>query len=121
MREGGGGHVVNVSSVAGRVGNPGSAVYNATKWAVVGFSEALRKEAAPSGVRVTCVEPGFVRTELQGHNEHPTVREGIERMEKEIGEVLEAEDIAEAILYTVAAPPRVAVNELLIRPAGQIR
>src|SRR5438045_2045706 len=50
MREGGGGHVVNVSSVGGRVGNPGSAVYNATKWAVVGFSEALRKEAAPSKV-----------------------------------------------------------------------
>ena len=121
MREGGGGHVVNVSSVAGRVGNPGSAVYNATKWAVVGFSEALRKEAAPSNVRVTCVEPGYVRTELQGHNEHPAVREAIERMEQEIGEVLEAEDIAEAILYAVAAPPRVAVNELLIRPAGQIR
>jgi clavulanate-9-aldehyde reducatase len=121
MREGGGGHVVNVSSVAGRVGNPGTAVYNATKWAVVGFSEALRKEAAPSKVRVTCVEPGYVRTELQGHNEHPAVREAIEQMEREIGEILEADDIAEAILYAVAAPSRVAVNELLIRPAGQIR
>jgi NADP-dependent 3-hydroxy acid dehydrogenase YdfG len=121
MREGGGGSVVNISSVAGRVGNPGSAVYNATKWAVVGFSEALRKEAAPSNVRVTCIEPGYVRTELQGHNENPAVREAIERMEQEIGDVLEAEDIAEAILYAVAAPPRVAVNELLIRPAGQVR
>ncbi|HKP92142.1 MAG TPA: SDR family NAD(P)-dependent oxidoreductase [Thermoleophilaceae bacterium] len=121
MREGGGGNVVNVSSVAGRVGNPGSAVYNATKWAVVGFSEALRKEAAPSNVRVTCIEPGYVRTELQGHNEDPGVRQAIERMEQEIGDVLEAEDMAESILFVVAAPPRMAVNEMLIRPAGQIR
>ena len=121
MREGGGGNIVNVSSVAGRVGNPGSAAYNATKWAVVGFSEALRKEAAPSNVRVTCVEPGYVRTELQGHNTNPVVREAMERMEQEIGDVLEAEDIADSILHVVAAPPRVAVNELLIRPAGQIR
>jgi NADP-dependent 3-hydroxy acid dehydrogenase YdfG len=121
MRDGGGGNVVNISSVAGRVGNPGSAVYNATKWAVVGFSEALRKEAAPSNVRVTCIEPGYVRTELQGHNEDPGVRQAIDRMEEEIGEVLEADDIAEAILHAVAAPPRVAINEMLIRPAGQIR
>ncbi|MEA2368610.1 MAG: hypothetical protein QOH38_1328 [Thermoleophilaceae bacterium] len=121
MREAGGGHIVNISSVAGRVGNPGSAVYNATKWGVVGFSEALRKEAAPSKIRVTCIEPGFVRTELQGHNEHPAVKQAIEQMEKEIGDVLEAEDIAEAIRYVVAAPSRVAVNELLIRPAGQTR
>jgi NADP-dependent 3-hydroxy acid dehydrogenase YdfG len=121
MREGGGGNIVNISSVAGRVGNPGSAVYNATKWAVVGFSEALRKEAAPSNVRVTCIEPGYVRTELQGHNEHPAVLEAIEAMEKEIGDVLEAEDIAEAILFAVAAPPRMGINEMLIRPAGQIR
>jgi clavulanate-9-aldehyde reducatase len=121
MRDGGGGNIVNISSVAGRVGNPGTAVYNATKWAVVGLSEALRKEAAPSKIRVTCVEPGYVRTELQGHNEHPAVKQAIEQMEKEIGEILEAEDIAEAILYAVAQPPRVAVNELLIRPAGQAR
>jgi NADP-dependent 3-hydroxy acid dehydrogenase YdfG len=121
MRDGGGGNIVNISSVAGRVGNPGSAVYNATKWAVVGFSEALRKEAGPSNVRVTCVEPGFVRTELQGHNENPAVKAAIEHMETEIGEILEAEDIAEAIRYAVCQPPRVNVNELLIRPTGQTR
>jgi NADP-dependent 3-hydroxy acid dehydrogenase YdfG len=121
MREGGGGNIVNISSVAGRVGNPGTAVYNATKWAVVGFSEALRKEAGPSNIRVTCVEPGYVRTELQGHNEHPAVKQAIEQMEQQIGEVLEAEDIADAILHAVAAPPRVAINEILIRPTGQAR
>ncbi|MBV9213856.1 MAG: SDR family NAD(P)-dependent oxidoreductase [Actinobacteria bacterium] len=121
LREGGGGDVVNVSSVAGRVANAGSAVYNATKWGVVALSEALRKELTGSGIRITCVEPGFVETELQGHNEHPMVREAIERMRNEIGQVLTAGDIAEAIVYAVSQPPRVSINELLVRPTGQAR
>ncbi len=75
MRDGGGGDVVNVSSVAGRMAALGSGVYNMTKWGVVGYSESLRQEGAYIGVRVTCVEPGFVDTELQGHNEHPLVVE----------------------------------------------
>jgi NADP-dependent 3-hydroxy acid dehydrogenase YdfG len=121
MREGGGGHVVNVSSVAGRTANLGVAVYNMTKWGVVGFSEALRQEALHSGVRVTCVEPGFVATELQGHNTNPMVVEATEKMRQEVGKVLEAEDIARAIVYAVSQPEHVAVNEVLIRPTGQRR
>ena len=80
IRDSGGGHIVNVSSVAGRTANFGSAVYNMTKWGVTGFSEALRQEALNSNIRVTCVEPGFVDTELQGHNEHPMVVEATEKM-----------------------------------------
>ena len=57
-----------------------AAVYNMTKWGVTGFSEALRQEALHSKIRVTCVEPGFVDTELQGHNEHPMVVEATEKM-----------------------------------------
>jgi NADP-dependent 3-hydroxy acid dehydrogenase YdfG len=121
LREAGRADIVNLSSVAGRVANPGTAVYNVTKWGVVAFSEALRKEVAGSGVRVACVEPGFVDTELQGHNEHPMVREAIGRMREEIGEVLTADDIASAIVYAVSQPPRVSINELLIRPTGQTR
>jgi clavulanate-9-aldehyde reducatase len=120
MRESGGGHIVNVSSVAGRTANAGSAVYNFTKWGVTGFSEALRQEALHSGIRVTCVEPGFVDTELQGHNEIPAVRDAIEKMRQSM-DPLEAEDIAAAILYAVSAPPRVSVNEVLIRPTRQSR
>jgi NADP-dependent 3-hydroxy acid dehydrogenase YdfG len=121
MRESGGGHVINVSSVAGRVASLGSAVYNMTKWGVTGFSEALRQEALHSKVRVTCLEPGFVDTELQGHNENPVVVEAIEKMREQAGEVLAAEDMAAAIVYAVSQPERVNVNEILVRPTGQQR
>jgi clavulanate-9-aldehyde reducatase len=121
IRESGGGHIVNVSSVAGRQANLGTAVYNMTKWGVTGFSEALRQEALHSNIRVTCVEPGFVDTELQGHNEHPMVVKATEKMREEIGDLLEAEDIARAILYAVTQPDHVAVNEVLVRPTKQRR
>jgi len=121
LREDGGGHVVNVSSVAGRIASFGSAVYNMTKWGVVGFSEGLRQEALHSNVRVTVIEPGYVETELQGHNTNPVVIEGARKMAEQIGEVLQAEDIAEAIRFAVSAPARVSVNEILVRPTGQRR
>jgi clavulanate-9-aldehyde reducatase len=115
------GHIVNISSVAGRIARAGSAVYNFTKWGVTGFSEALRQEAAYVNVRVTCVEPGFVDTELQGHNTNPMVVEATQKMRDEIGKVLEAEDIAQAILYAVSQPEHVAINEVLVRPTKQTR
>jgi NADP-dependent 3-hydroxy acid dehydrogenase YdfG len=115
------GHIVNISSVAGRIARAGSAVYNFTKWGVTGFSEALRQEAAYVNVRVTCVEPGFVDTELQGHNTNPMVVEATQKMRDEIGKVLEAEDIADAILYAVSRPEHMGVNEMLVRPTKQTR
>jgi NADP-dependent 3-hydroxy acid dehydrogenase YdfG len=123
MTEGGGGHIVNVSSVAGRTAALGSAVYNMTKWGVNGFSEGLRQEVLHSNIRVTILEPGFVETELQGHNEHPMVIEGIKSMREQIGEdgLLQAEDMAEAILYALAQPGRVCINEILVRPTRQTR
>ena len=122
MGEAGGGHIVNVSSVAGRQASLGSAVYNMTKFGVVAFSEALRQEVLHANVRVTCVEPGFVETELQGHNEHPMVVEAIEKMQKDLGDgILKAADIADAIVYALSRPPNVAINEVLIRPTKQSR
>ena len=121
MRDGGGGHVVNVSSTAGRNASAGAAVYNLTKFGVTAFSEALRQEALHSGIRVSCVEPGFVDTELQGHNENPVVLEATEKMRDQIGKVLEAEDIANAILFAVSQPAHVSLNEILIRPSAQQR
>jgi clavulanate-9-aldehyde reducatase len=121
MREAGGGHIVNLSSVAGRSANAGSAVYNFTKFGVGGFSEALRQEALNANIRVTLVEPGFVDTELQGHNEIPAVRDAIEQMREQMGKVLEAGDIARAIAYVVTQPEHVAINEVLVRPTKQRR
>jgi NADP-dependent 3-hydroxy acid dehydrogenase YdfG len=122
MGEAGGGHIVNVASVAGRQASLGSAVYNMTKFGVVAFSEALRQEVLHANVRVTCVEPGFVDTELQGHNEHPMVVEAIEKMRNDLGDdVLTAADIADAIVYALSQPPHVAINEVLVRPTRQSR
>jgi NADP-dependent 3-hydroxy acid dehydrogenase YdfG len=121
MRQGGEGHIVNVSSVAGRIASAGAAVYNLTKFGVTAFSEALRQEVAASNIRVTCVEPGFVDTELQGHNTNPMVLEAIEKMRQTAGEVLTADDIAETIVYAVSRPQRVSINEILVRPTGQRR
>ena len=109
--------IVNVSSVAGRVARLNSGVYNATKHGVGAFSESLRQEVTARHVRVSLVEPGATATELASHN-RPEVLEtmrtrfaGIERMQ--------AEDIADAILYIVTRPRHVAVNEMLIRPTEQ--
>jgi NADP-dependent 3-hydroxy acid dehydrogenase YdfG len=121
MRKQGGGTIVNVSSVAGRFANAGSAVYNATKFGVGAFSEALRQEVVDAKIRVVIVEPGFVATELQGHNENPAVRENIQKMEEQIGEVLQADDIADGIRWALTRPPHVSINEVLIRPSGQAR
>jgi NADP-dependent 3-hydroxy acid dehydrogenase YdfG len=120
MREGGGGHIVNLSSVAGRTAHAGSAVYNFTKWGVTGFSEALRQEALHSRIRVTTIEPGYVDTELQGQNENPAVLEAIEKMRASL-DPLQAEDIAAGILYALSQPEHVSVNEVLIRPTRQSR
>ncbi len=117
----GGGDIVNVSSVAGRRADAGAAVYNMTKFGVHAFSEALRQEALHAGIRVTVVAPGVVDTELQGHNLNPLVRQTLERVREQIGEVLQAEDIADAILYAVTRPPHVCVNEVMVRPKSQSR
>ncbi len=119
MRDQGKGHIVNVSSVAGRIARNGSGVYNLTKWGVGAFSESLRQEAVALGIRVTLIEPGAVATELPGHNR----REVLEQMAKNFAGVtpLDAEDIADAILYAIGASPNVSINEILIRPSGQER
>jgi NADP-dependent 3-hydroxy acid dehydrogenase YdfG len=110
--------VVTVSSVAGRtVSGPGSNVYAATKHAVNAFSEALRQELSPHHVRVGLVEPGLVDTELTntGRPNTPDASSA-----SDLG-VLEASDIADAVVYMVTRPPRTAVNEVLIRPTEQGR
>ena len=113
------GHVVNVSSTAGRRVYPGGAVYSATKYAVRALSEGMRQELGPKyGIRVTCIEPGAVATELTDAIGDQEVRKGMEKMFASLTP-LDAQRIAEAIAYTVQAPESATVAELLVLPTDQ--
>ena len=109
--------MVNISSVAGRVARNGNTVYSLTKHGIGAFSESLRQEVTRRYVRVSLVEPGATATELASHN-RPEV---LESLSSQLGQTMEAADIADAITYIVTRPRHVAVNELLIRPTEQER
>ncbi len=94
------GHIVLTSSVAGRVTLSGS-VYGATKWAVTGYGRNLREEVKEDGVRVTLIEPGMVDTPF---------------FDEKKPEALQAEDIANAVIYAVSQPAHVNVSEVLVMP-----
>ena len=113
------GHIVNLSSVAGRLVFAGGTVYCSTKHAITAFSEGLRIEFSPrSKIRVTCIEPGTVSTELLETITDESMSRFIEASKKM--ETLQAHDIADAIMYAVQAPLHVNVNEILIRPTQQV-
>jgi len=119
MQAHGGGHIVNISSVAGRRLFPGGAVYCGTKHFVRALSEGMRNELAPDhGIRVTSIEPGAVATELP---QTITDDDILAQMQEGFGdlEMMESEDIAEAIRYALTAPERVDVEELLVMPTDQ--
>ena len=112
------GHIVNLSSVAGRVVFPSGSVYCATKFAVAAFTEGLRQEfSVRSNIRVTSIEPGVVDTELNNTITDESLQGFLENTKKM--EALQAQDIANAILYAVNSPSHVNVNEILIRPTTQ--
>lgn len=109
--------VVNISSVAGRRARIGAGVYNATKFAVVAFTESLRQEVTGRHVRVSVVEPGVVRTEL---TDHMSPENRTQNMKPFAGITqLESEDIAEIIEFIVTRHWRSAINEVLVRPTEQ--
>lgn len=110
------GHIVNISSVAGLMTMPNSAVYSGTKFAVRAISEGLRQETAGL-VRVTTIYPGGVTTELGQSIKDPDV---LANMGKRYNfEFLKPEEIADAILFAISSPPNMAVNEVVVRPAAQ--
>jgi NADP-dependent 3-hydroxy acid dehydrogenase YdfG len=113
-----GGDIVNISSVAGRLAFATGAVYTATKFAVVGFSDTLRRELLPDKIRVTLIEPGAVQTELVEHVTDESTRKFIDNWQAQMRQ-LQPDDIAAAILYAVTQPPHVAISELLVRPTDQ--
>lgn len=114
------GHIVNISSVAGRIVFPSGSVYCATKHAVTALSEGLRQEfSTRKNIRVTCIEPGVVSTELTNTITDESLKDFVENAKKM--QSLSAQDIANAIIYAVEAPEYVNVNEVLIRPTTQER
>jgi len=121
------GHIINVSSVAGRRLFNGGAVYCGTKHAVHAISEGLRGElselATEDGnqIRVTIIAPGVVKTELPDSIRDEETREVSRQYYDGLPGPLMSEDIAASILHAIEAPPHVDINEILIRPTAQVR
>merc|ERR1711971_763832 len=125
------GHIVNISSDAARQTFPALTVYNASKAFVHEFTKGLRCECVGTGVRVSELQPGDVRTDLIMTNSD---KEAAEKLGVAIGQkvgggdgdafdqnsVLNAKDIADAVKYALTAPPHVGVNEILIEPRDQM-
>ncbi len=109
--------LVNISSVAGRRVGQGGGIYQLTKHGVGVFAEALRQEVTARHVRSSLVEPGATESELVTH-----VREEVRgNLNPSTYKILEAADIADAVVYIVTRPRHMAVNEILIRPTEQVR
>jgi clavulanate-9-aldehyde reductase len=116
MKSQGGGDVVIVSSVGGRVVGRYSGIYSLTKFGVGVFAEALRQESVGTGIRVTLIEPGRVETELRTHVREEVMRELSGGFSNVVP--MGADEVAEAILYAIGRPPGVHISELLMRPAN---
>jgi NADP-dependent 3-hydroxy acid dehydrogenase YdfG len=117
MLERGRGHIVTISSDAGRKVFPGLAVYSASKFFVEALSQGLRLETAGTGVKVTTIQPGNVATDLISMS-------GDEEALEEYGQpggarALDPEDVAASVVHALAQPEHVAVNEILIEPRDE--
>ena len=109
------GHILNVGSLSAKVREGGSDVYVATKAAIEGFSEALRKQVNGKGIKVSLVEPGLVGTDMTASNTPPPEQP----KKEEEGAMLIAEDLAECIRYCLIQPQRCDVILVQIRPSQQ--
>jgi len=110
------GHIINVSSVAGHLVAPSSAVYSGTKFAVRAISEGLRQEVKPYNIRTTIISPGIIETELT----NTITDEKIKPMIDQIASLaISPDSIAQAVAYVIGQPQNVDVNEMIIRPTAQ--
>ena len=113
------GHIVNTSSIAGRKVFGGLTVYCATKHAITALSDGMRIELGKKhNIRVTCVQPGAVDTELYDQISDPVARQQMEDLKTQM-EFLKAEDIAETVLFAVASPGHVDIAEVFVMPTQQ--
>ena len=118
MREQKSGIIVNISSVAGKRVLPSAAVYSGTKFALNAITEGLRQElSADDGIRVTSIQPGAVATELITHVTDAEAAKRAEMLDQI--RILDAQDVAAAIVFAVSQPPHVNVNEVTLIPGDQ--
>ncbi|MHC9533564.1 SDR family oxidoreductase [Dellaglioa sp. L3N] len=119
------GLIIATDSVAGHVVYPESAVYNGTKFAVRAIMEGLRQEERLHGIRSSIVSPGAVGTELSATLDNPEMQKEMEKMfagtspEELRMNVLDAEDIANAVAYIVDQPKHVTISDIIVRPTAQ--
>lgn len=111
------GHIINVSSVAGRSVRPGSAVYAATKAGILMISEGLRQEVKPYNIRTTVISPGAVATELPGSITEADIAQGIQDFYRAVA--IPADSFARMVAFAMSQPDEVDVNEILFRPTRQ--
>jgi NADP-dependent 3-hydroxy acid dehydrogenase YdfG len=115
------GHIVNVSSSAGRfIGSGGNSAYSASKHAVNAFSESLRQELAPLGIRVTIVGPGATNTEVANSIPNASDRAVLSQHTSK-ADNMRSEDVAGAILYALRQPANVNVREIWLAPTSAVR
>jgi NADP-dependent 3-hydroxy acid dehydrogenase YdfG len=115
MREQGGGHIVNIASVAGHRVDPTAAVYCATKYAVRALSEGLRQESRD--IRVTLISPGFTQSELLDHGGAPQAQAAARAAAQQLA--IPATAVADAIGFALDQPADVDINEIVVRPTTQ--
>ncbi len=117
MIERGSGHIVTISSDAGRKVFPGLAVYSASKFFVEALSQGLRLETAGTGIKVTTIQPGNVATDLLTMSDD---QEALDLYgQPSGGRVLDPEDVAASVVYALSQPDHVAVNEILVEPRDE--
>lgn len=112
-----GGHIINVSSVAGHKVVPGGAVYSATKYAVRALSEGLRQEVKPYNIRTTVISPGAVATELPDTITDPNVAARVRELYDRVA--IPADSFASMVAFAIGQPEDIDVNEILFRPTRQ--
>jgi NADP-dependent 3-hydroxy acid dehydrogenase YdfG len=115
MQEQHDGQIINLSSVAGHVVPPNSAVYSGTKFAVWAISEGLRQEVGEE-IRTTTISPGAIQSELTDHITHEESAQNIDQI---ASMAIDSDAVARAIAYAIEQPRDVDTNEIILRPTAQ--
>jgi NADP-dependent 3-hydroxy acid dehydrogenase YdfG len=98
-------HIINIASIAGKIGNPQLTGYNASKFGVRGFSEALFKEVRYDGIKVTCFYPGSIATNFFGQNDMETH-----------SNMMQPDEVADVLVNIVETPDNFLINDITMRP-----